>query len=268
MRTSEGIDIAGTDHGPIDWTGYKRSGRSFAIARANYKLTPDTDFPAFWPEMKRAGLVRGAYLFWDPIRDPVKLANAVWATVAAAGGIGPGDLPIAVDVESRHGLVGSGYTPQQALEGLTATVDELERLMGISPLIYTSRRVWMEDLKNIAAPSLARCPLWVARWSSADPLCPDVWGKGNWWLHQYAGDTGGVPGVSRPSDLDRFRHVSEGDTGAAVKFIQTKLGLDPTGTFDDTTLSAVHELQEAHGLRIDGVVGPITWSYLVWQPPP
>jgi lysozyme len=260
----EGIDVSGTDDGAIDWDVYRQSGRRFAFARANYKLTRDVDFAAFWPAMRAAGLVRGAYLFWDPIRDPVEMADAVWATVTAAGGIGPGDFPICVDVESKHGLEGSGVPPMIAIDKLSATVDRLEAHMGVPPMIYTSRRVWREDLKDLPAPALARCPLWAVRWSNAEPECPPVWGPGNWWLHQYAGDTVGVPGVARKADLDRFHAVEQGADGPLVAFLQSRLGVGVTGVFDVATSEAVREVQETNGLVVDGKVGPITWSYVAW----
>ena len=34
---------------------------------------------------------------------------------------------------------------------------------GVAPIIYTSARVWQEDLANLPAPDLAESPLWLKR---------------------------------------------------------------------------------------------------------
>jgi putative chitinase len=51
-----------------------------------------------------------------------------------------------------------------------------------------------------------------------------------------------------------------GSTGAGVKEIQAKLGLNPDGIFGNDTAKAVKAWQKANGLLDDGIVGSITWS--------
>ena len=51
--------------------------------------------------------------------------------------------------------------------------------------------------------------------------------------------------------------------GAAVKVLQTALGLQPDGDFGPGTKAAVVRAQKRAGLRADGVVGPQTWSAIV-----
>jgi lysozyme len=263
---SLGIDVASVDENRIDWAVVRDSGRSFAFVRACYHLTPDRMFSVYWPQMKEARLARGAYLFWDPRLDPDQLATRFLDVVLNEGPLGAGDLPPVVDVEFSPSLERMGLTPAQALEQLERTVGAIEAAVGVAPIIYTSRRVWMEELHNIRAVALSRCPLWVARWSPAEPPCPDVWGTGNWWFHQYAGDASNVPGVSHQADLDRFHDLSEGMEGPLVAAMQAKLLRSATGVFDDATTDAVCAFQRAYGLRVDGVVGPLTWSRLVWEP--
>jgi lysozyme len=258
----EGIDIAGVGAPRIDWDQLRRSGRSFVFARACYKMTPDRAFADYWPAIKEAGLVRGAYLFWDPRLDPQDVSRRFFDVV---GPLGAGDLPPVIDVEFPNGIATTGLSRDQVLNNLRAVVAAFEAHLQISPFIYTSRRVWVEELGNPRNTGLARCPLWVARYSPTEPPCPDEWGNGNWWVHQYAGDSTNVPGVSGKADVDRFNPIKEGDTGARVAFVRTKLLLPSEGSFDETVLDAVHELQRAHGLSVDGVIGPVTWSHLVWQ---
>ena len=51
-------------------------------------------------------------------------------------------------------------------------------------------------------------------------------------------------------------------TGDLVKQIQTKLGIEPDGSFGAKTEAAVRAFQRDHGLVPDGIVGPKTWVAL------
>ncbi|HEY0639847.1 MAG TPA: penicillin-insensitive murein endopeptidase [Pseudonocardiaceae bacterium] len=65
--------------------------------------------------------------------------------------------------------------------------------------------------------------------------------------------------------------LRSGATGAAVRALQTqlnakaRLSLAVDGQFGSATLTAVRNFQSAHGLTVDGVVGPTTWRYLLWH---
>ena len=51
--------------------------------------------------------------------------------------------------------------------------------------------------------------------------------------------------------------------GPAVRYLQFRLNIPPTGLYSDATVSAVLAYQKAQGLTADGVVGPATWGKLV-----
>ena len=51
-----------------------------------------------------------------------------------------------------------------------------------------------------------------------------------------------------------------GSKGEDVKKLQTKLGVEPIGTFGPKTEAAVKAWQKANGLLDDGIVGNGTWS--------
>jgi len=53
-----------------------------------------------------------------------------------------------------------------------------------------------------------------------------------------------------------------GDSGEWVTYLQFKLGVPLSSTFDDTTDAAVRALQAERGLAVDGKVGPATWAAL------
>lgn len=67
-----------------------------------------------------------------------------------------------------------------------------------------------------------------------------------------------------------MRLYRRGDQGEPVRDIQDRLcalgyprGDDASGTYDTGTESAVRAFQDARGLPVDGIVGPMTWRALV-----
>ncbi len=64
-----------------------------------------------------------------------------------------------------------------------------------------------------------------------------------------------------------FQHLRSGATGPRVVRVQTALRslgytIAVDGRFGPETLSRVRAFQAARGLRVDGIVGPITWAAL------
>lgn len=58
--------------------------------------------------------------------------------------------------------------------------------------------------------------------------------------------------------------IKKGSTGFWVEQLQRDLGIKVTGKFDATTDQAVRDFQKATGtLKVDGVVGPATWTILI-----
>lgn len=73
------------------------------------------------------------------------------------------------------------------------------------------------------------------------------------------------PALARNLYFRRQSYMS----GADVKLLQSKLNgkganLGVDGSFGPKTLSAVKNFQQKHGLEVDGIVGPVTWSSL-WK---
>lgn len=54
--------------------------------------------------------------------------------------------------------------------------------------------------------------------------------------------------------------LKEGDRGELVKCWERALNLTPGGEFDATLDHWTREFQTAHGLKPDGIVGPLTWA--------
>jgi pyruvate/2-oxoglutarate dehydrogenase complex dihydrolipoamide acyltransferase (E2) component len=57
-------------------------------------------------------------------------------------------------------------------------------------------------------------------------------------------------------------NLTVGSTGAAVKYLQSKIGVTADGSFGPKTKAAVIKWQRKHNLTADGIVGPRTWATL------
>jgi GH25 family lysozyme M1 (1,4-beta-N-acetylmuramidase) len=284
-----GIDEASVDgNKKADWVRARDQGEiRFAIIRSNYGTWEDTAFKRDWPKIKAAGLVRGPYLF---LRygtgkgfDPVAQAKALIKTV---GPLGPGDLPPTLDVEFPGGRAKTGLTVKQCMAATRAAWKVLKDYYGVAPIIYTSARVWHEDLHDAPASDLIESPLWVTRYlprtpakapfardakffakGRFDPRVPTPWGdRTNWWIHQYQGDARGFPGFLQV-DMNRFNTMSSGASGDRVKWVQRRLGVPESGTFDTATALALRALKQKVGLPASDVVDPRTFAFLCWLNP-
>lgn len=72
----------------------------------------------------------------------------------------------------------------------------------------------------------------------------------------------GVSGLPPNPVGEVFMTVRRGDNNSIVGILQQKLGIHVDGQFGPKTEKAVRDFQKAHGLIVDGVVGPQTWGAL------
>ena len=126
-----GIDVS-YYQGNINWEAVASDGYSFAITRINHADFMDPQFDANWAGIKQVGLIRGAYQYFEPGDDPVAQANIV---VEKVGKLGPGDLPVVIDVETTSGL-----TDKAAIvDSIAAWMDIVESGTGKKPMIYVGK---------------------------------------------------------------------------------------------------------------------------------
>lgn len=284
-----GVDCADVETSPkTQWSIAKAQGPlSFAILRATYGATVDVEFKASWPRIQAIAVPRGAYLFLrfpEQGNEAPEPAKQVAAFSEVVGPLSSSDLPPILDVEfPGKGRVATGMTAAEALAWVQTAVDALVAQYRVAPMIYTSARVWHEDLGDIAAPALADCPLWLARYFWAahttaarsagafagghlDPPVPPPWSDAdNWWIHQYQGDAIGFPGFTSTVDVNRFNPLTEGAHGARVRWLERRLGLPETGELGDALHEQLIAFQRANQLVADGIVGPRTFAALCWQ---
>jgi lysozyme len=293
-----GLDTySGDQNTTRDWVIAKNEAHmSFAIFESNYGTLRGSTFSREWPAMRSAGLVRGAYLFLrlpNPLVDrkngppphPVAQAQAFIHTV---GTLDRSDLPPSLDVEVAGGLRGLDRASaleaaRRRLEYIRAAWRTLKDFYKVAPIIYTSLRVWQEELLRPELPDLIESPLWVKDYpfnkgpaqlgpivtKQAAPRVPPPWGDStNWWIHQYQGDATGLPGfVGGNVDMNRFNTMVRGDAGERVKWGQRRLGIAQSGKFDAATEMALRAFQRRNDLAEKPIIDPQTFAYLCWSNP-
>jgi peptidoglycan hydrolase-like protein with peptidoglycan-binding domain len=88
-----------------------------------------------------------------------------------------------------------------------------------------------------------------------EPAAPDA-------LDPAQGDLVQVDPAAIDSAITANVEISMGSTGAAVNVVRVLLDLPPGDSFGADTDAAVRAFQQAHGLAVDGKVGPRTWAAL------
>lgn len=185
--TVPGIDVSHYQ-GQVDWAQVKNSGIAFAFAKATQSTDyVDPNFETNWQGMGAAGVLRGAYHFFDVSADPVAQAEH-FLSVAKPG---PGDLPPVIDIEEKPS------DPSATMAALHTCLETLKQRVGVDPFIYTSEGYWNSYFDD----SFGAYPLWVAEYGVSQPKHVNGWGYWTIWQHS---QTGKVPGISGNVDLDTF----------------------------------------------------------------
>ena len=280
-----GIDYASVDgNRPPDFNAIKAAARSagssvgFAILRGAWGTSPDDTIGRDWKRASDAGIVCGAYLYLRLPKGGYKESaeDQVHVFADVVGALTDRNLVPTIDVED------SGLPAQVELDFVRRAWESMRSIYGVPPMIYTSNRVWVEDLKNLPAGDMVDSPLWLAKpwpWvvhapavlsgdpfkgGKYDPTVPQSWGPKNWWIHQYQGDARPVPGFSNTVDLSRFNLMRQGETGARVAWVQRRLGMIADGQFSAAMATRVKAFQVQSHLDADAVIGPKTFAAISW----
>ena len=210
---AQGIDVSHYQ-GTVNWQSVKQAGISFAFAKASDGSTGvDSQFKTNWQGMKTAGIIRGAYHFFEPTMDATAQANDFIHTV---GSLQAGDLPPVIDVEINNGASNS-----QMISGVTTWLNTVQQSLGRTPMIYTMASFWNAHLDN----QFGDYPLWVAHYDVQSPTIPQGWSNWEFWQHSQSGSISGVTGSV---DLDWFN----GSLADLMAFLQVPFvpSITPTQT--------------------------------------
>ncbi len=191
--------VLGTDvshwQGSINWGRMAGAAIKFAFIKATQadNIT-DARFAANWRSAAQVGILRGAYHFYMPNTPPASQAQFFFNALQSTGALG--ELPPVLDVEHHPN---SDRKP--LLQGpILDTLNEIERLFGRRPIIYTARGVWNQIGE---VPWAEQYPLWIAQypytaWSNGvisytmnnQPVLPKSWKK--WLFWQFSEKAPGV----------------------------------------------------------------------------
>jgi lysozyme len=200
-RVIKGIDVSHFSGG-VDWHKVKSGGYTFAFAKASEGVDlKDRAFQNHWQEIKKAGLIRGAYHFYVTEDDPKDQADFFIKNVP----LRHGDFRPAVDIES----IGKG-TNHELAQRLKKFLDLLEKHYGVKPIIYTGPKFWNNHLNN----HFGAYPLWIAEYGVKEPLDPKGWKE--WHLWQWK-ENAAVPGVEKGADLSIFNHKEKDFSSLLLK---------------------------------------------------
>lgn len=184
----QGIDVSHHQK-RINWdTVAVKANVDFAFVKATEGSDyTDSLFCHNWESLRQAGMRRGAYHFFRSYGCGDIQARHFLSTVA----LEPGDVVPVLDVETTDGM-----SDEVIVQEVGAWLRTVEECLRVRPIIYTNQFFYDRHL----AGHFDRYPLWVARYSGIQPILRD--GR-NWHIWQYS-NTGQVPGIEKPVDLNMF----------------------------------------------------------------
>ena len=182
-----GIDVSAYQ-GRIDWPTVARNRVRFAFIKASEGGTlRDPRFARNWREARAAGVLCGAYHYFQPNRDGQTQANLFAHTVPLA----PGDLPPVLDVEAAN------FHDVAVLRREVARwLRLIEAHYGVRPILYSNHSFYQRHL----AGHFDDYPLWLAHYEVERPTLP----RSKWIIWQHS-DEAYVPGIRGVVDFNVFQ---------------------------------------------------------------
>lgn len=195
-----GVDVAGHQHpngAGINFRAVKADGQDFVFVKA----TEGTNWVnRFYTDDARAavgaGMKVGAYHYARPAFDAREQA----ANFAAQLALVPNQtLPPVLDLE-----VAEGKNPRELAQWTREFIGELEARTGRTPMIYTYRYFWQDQMAN--TDEFSQYPLWLAAYQNHAPEPVGGWDTLAFWQRS---DNGRVNGITGPVDMNLFNGSSQ-----------------------------------------------------------
>lgn len=133
----------------------------------------DEDFNYNWTESKRAGLLRGAYWFYDSRVDPIKQAESFLSFV----GNDKPEMGYWGDFEETYNGKYSGW--ENFLLFMNSLFVNTNRLVGV----YTGPGYWnsVKPKSDADNNKFGKFPLWIANYKTDSPIIPKPWDNYLFW---------------------------------------------------------------------------------------
>ncbi|HSK81019.1 MAG TPA: GH25 family lysozyme [Thermoanaerobaculia bacterium] len=192
-----GLDVSHYQE-TVQWAQVAQKGYKFAFIKATEGCAwTDPKFHTNWNGAKAASLMRGAYHYYEPGRDPQQQAEHFLSTVWPEGGqplLATGDLPPVLDVETT-----GGRSAEEVVREIHRWLSLVQQRTLRVPILYTNRDFW----DGLGTSQFGGYPLWVAEYGVAAPSpLPAGWRQWSFWQFSQTGRIGGIRGEV---DLDLFR---------------------------------------------------------------
>lgn len=197
----------------VDWPRAKAEGAGFVYVKATESTTyRNPYFRRQYDGARSVGLIRGAYHFALPDRGSGTAQAAHF--VRNGGGWSPDGrtLPPALDIEYNP------YDGERKCYGLSkaamvawirAFSDEVRRLTGRRPVIYTTTH-WWDTCTGGSRAFAAEHPLWIARYGAPDVgALPAGWSSWTFWQYDNRGSLPGDQNLFNGS-VDRLERFARG----------------------------------------------------------
>ncbi len=245
-----GPDVSNWQHpngAAIDWHQVKAAGHTYAFIKAtegpggrrNGQWYTNPYFAADWRDAGAVGLARGAYHYAEPERPVVDSAVAQARYYVSVTGTmhGGRDLPPVLDMETDNGLSADELTTWAR-----TWLQEVQRLTGRAPMIYTYQYFWQHQMGDTTA--LTGYRLWFARYTNDPSQVQPPGGWQTWTFWQYT-STGSVPGIQGDVDLNRFCCAVTNFDALANGAGASAYASNPFGNLD-------HAIRQPGGLLLQG----------------
>jgi lysozyme len=210
MAVTQGIDVSAwqdDNNTPqkINWTKARQAGAVFAFIKVSESNFCDEDFTTNWADAKKAGLLRGAYHFYNYTMPPQAQADCFINLLKDDWG----ELPPVLDLEDRSKWSWPGGAAVKS--AIQVFLQKVEATCGRKPIFYTNPNM----IYNLIPPIpdwLKAYPLWVANYGVSSPMI-GPWPTWNFWQYTDKGDGRAFGMESTFVDMDYF-NGSEDDLRA------------------------------------------------------
>ncbi|MCX5787828.1 MAG: GH25 family lysozyme [Elusimicrobia bacterium] len=188
-----GMDVSHYEN-TIDWDKVKGHGLSFVYIKAtDGDDIQDAQFKANWEGATKAGLLKGAYHFYDFCTDAAPQVDNLLAVLPPEAGM----LPLAVDLEMSVECKPKEMPTKEAfLKQFDIFMAAVVKAYGRKPILYLESGIYTRYLQGIAENYV----LWYPDPDSVKPETPNNL-KWSFWQYSFHGHT---PGVPTEVDLDVF----------------------------------------------------------------